>query len=71
MEQARIDAAAQAVLTVAAIVKEAGSIPSGHLYAHLMAVGITLEQYQAILQIMKRTGLVTEQAHLLTWKGGN
>lgn len=42
-------------------------IPSGHLYAMLMG-GLSLEQYDGCINLLKRAGLVTEKNHLLKWK---
>jgi hypothetical protein len=66
-EQAR--EAMRIVLVVADIIREAGEIPSGHLYAALAERGMTLNNYNAILDTLKRTGLVQEANHLLTWDG--
>ena len=55
----------QAVHALADIIeetaREAGPMgaPSGVIYAALMGVGITLDQYQAILGVMQRAGRIT------------
>jgi hypothetical protein len=56
------------VAAVAEAIRELGTVPSGHLYAHLMG-RMTLEQYNRIIVCLKGTGLVTESAHLLKWVG--
>ena len=56
------------VEAVADAIKTLGSVPSGHLYAHLMGA-LTLTQYQAVIGILKVQGKVTERNHLLTWVG--
>lgn len=43
-------------------------VPSGHLYARLMAK-LSLEQYNSILAILQRQGLVKNENHFLTWIG--
>jgi len=53
--------------TVADAIKEAGEIPSGHLYSILMGV-MDLGQYQALIDIFKEAGVVNETPnHLLQW----
>ena len=54
--------------TVAQAIKEAGSIPSGHLYAACMP-HMSLNAYQLIIDLLKRSKAVTESNHLLTWVG--
>ena len=61
-------AALQVILAVGSAIKELGSVPSGHLYARLMG-RMSLETYNKILGILKRTGAVKEENHLLTWVG--
>ncbi len=57
-------------LKVATIIAEAiaefGStgVPSGHLYANLTGE-ITLEDYTAVIEALKRTGLIEEKGHVL------
>lgn len=51
-------------------IKEAKDIPLGHLYAMLMGK-IGLNTYQFMISVLKSQGLVSEQAHLLTWVGGD
>lgn len=42
-------------------------VPSGHIYAALMTTGISLDSYQAILEIAQKGGLVVvEKSHLVT-----
>lgn len=51
------------------IVKEMGSVPSGHLYAILMGM-LTLDEYQAIVASLVDKGDVTLSGnHLLSWEG--
>jgi hypothetical protein len=53
---------------IAEAIRTAGEVPSGHLYAQLMGV-LDLETYTAIIAMLKRSGLVAEHGHLLTWTG--
>ena len=47
-------------------VKEAGSIPSGHLYAAICGK-IDLNGYKSAIETLKRAGVIREQGHLLIW----
>jgi hypothetical protein len=57
----------QIALAIRDTVKEAGPMgaPSGHLYAAMMATGCTLDQYQQIIAIMVRKGMIRQQGDLL------
>ena len=57
------------VKMVAECIAVAGSIPSGHLYAQLMAHGYTLPVYQRIIDVLEKAGLITVKSHLISWKG--
>lgn len=46
-------------------IKEAGGMPSGHLYAAVMG-SLSLQEYQTCLDVLKSTGLVKESNHFLT-----
>ena len=61
-------AAFKTVLAVAEAIREAGSIPSGQLYAALLG-RIDLAGYTKIIDILKRQGLISEDNHLLRWVG--
>jgi hypothetical protein len=65
---AKRQAAVQIVLSVADAIKDLGSVPSGHLYAHLMGQ-MTLDDYNFIIGTLKEAGVVEETNYLLTWKG--
>lgn len=64
-----LSASLQVIKAVADTIRELKEIPSGHLYAQLMTSGMTLNQYQQIISMLKRTGLVSESNNLLTWTG--
>lgn len=57
------------IKTVMDLVKAAGEIPSGHLYAQLMPMGCQLRQYQQIESILIGSGKVRKSGDLLTWVG--
>ena len=56
-------------VTVAAeSLREAGSIPAGHLYAALMSQGVTLSDYQIVEDCLcKILHVKKDRSHLLTW----
>jgi hypothetical protein len=43
----------------------AQGIPAGHLYAMLMAYGMTLEQFNTFVDVMVGSGKVRKSGHLL------
>lgn len=55
-------------LAVGETIKELGSVPSGHLYAALMEK-MSIHTYQMIIGALKKSGLVSESGHVLTWVG--
>ncbi len=62
-------AALNAVKALADAIRELGRVPSGHLYASIMG-SVDLETYQAVIDILKRASLVSEDgAHELRWIG--
>ncbi len=68
MDQEQRQAVISAVTEIGLVIRDAKRIPSGHLYAHLMGV-LSLDKYQMIIGILKKTGLVIEQANELIWVG--
>jgi hypothetical protein len=61
----------KAIMVAAAVgdaIRELGSVPSGHLYAHLMG-RMDLDTYNGCIKILKQAELVSEENHLLTWVG--
>jgi len=66
---AQVRAGLAITLAVSEAIREAGTIPSGDLYAALCGK-MSLEGYQAMLRTLKGAGLVAEDAsHLLRWVG--
>lgn len=58
------------VMAVAETVREAKRCPSGTVYAVLMG-RVTMNGYEKILGILKRSGLIEEtKGHELVWIGG-
>jgi hypothetical protein len=58
----------QIMMAVAETIREAGEVPSGVLYAGLIG-RIDIHGYTKLIGILKNSGLVEEQAHLLRWIG--
>ncbi len=62
-------AALHILMAVADSIRELGQVPSGHLYTMLLGK-LDLNQYDMLIGILKRSGLVKESTgHLLTWTG--
>lgn len=62
------NAALQIITVVSEAIRELKEVPSGVLYSQLMG-HMSLDQYNQIIGLIKRTGLVTESNHLLKWVG--
>lgn len=62
-----------AVKLVADLIKEAGEIPAGHLYALLMPHGCSLQTFEYIIGMFTSDKhakpLVTRRGDLLIWNG--
>ena len=64
-----IKAGLNTIQAIAEAIREAREIPSGHLYAMIMN-HVDIHSYTKIIDILKRSGLITEDKfNLLTWKG--
>ena len=63
-----VKAVLDTIAAVASAIRTLGSVPSGHLYA-LLCGTLSLESYQRIIDQLKKSGLVKEENHLLTWIG--
>lgn len=62
-----VAAALNSIRAVADAIKELGEVPSGSLYANLMSV-LTFSEYEKIIGILTRSGLVAKRDNLLVWK---
>lgn len=49
-------------------IRQAGRIPSGHLYA-MVIDRLSIEHYERLITVIKRAGLVVEVANELRWIG--
>ena len=61
-----IKAGLNILFAISDAIKEAGAIPSGHLYAAVCGK-IDASGYERIIQILKNSGVVREQGHVLIW----
>lgn len=67
--EAHVTAALMKAAVVAEAIQSLGSVPNGVLYAQVMS-HFSMEEYNGVLGILKRSGLVTESNHVLRWAGG-
>jgi phosphoribosylamine-glycine ligase len=67
-QEEKMKAAVQIMKAVAEAIKEAGSIPSGHLYAQLMGK-MSLGSYEKMIDAMQRMGIIRVEDHLITYVG--
>lgn len=65
----QLTAALEILRVVADLIREAGEIPSGEIYAAVMSTGMSLDGYTAMIDRLKGTGLIEEKAHVLRWVG--
>lgn len=56
-------------LAIAETIREAGSIPSGHLWAAAMS-HMSFDEYERIIALLTGAGLIRSKNHLLTWIEG-
>ena len=59
-------AALNILKAVADTIRELGEVPAGHLYANLMGV-MDLQQFDKIIGILVRAGVVKKRGDLLVW----
>ncbi len=64
--KSEVGGALDMIKAVADAIKELGSVPSGHLYARLMAY-VDLNTYNKIIDILKRSEIVAEKNNELFW----
>lgn len=58
----------QATGAIAEAIRELGTVPAGTLYAHLMSK-FSIQQFDAIIAILVKAGLVSNIGHQLRWIG--
>lgn len=65
----KVVAALQMAKAVADTIRELNEVPSGTLYAQLVGT-FSIQQYDQLIGLLKRTGLIEETgSHLLRWVG--
>jgi len=68
-EEQKMKAAVEVMKAVASVVKELGSIPSGHLYAQLMGK-MSFNSYEKMTGALERMGVIRiDGDHLITYIG--
>ena len=67
MTSEEIKAGLNTIKAIADTIKELKEVPSGTLYAQLMGI-MTLDQYQRVIDILKRSGIVSESGNVLKWE---
>jgi len=68
MNQNDLSVAIEAIAAIGKMIKEAKHLPSGHLYAQLANV-LSLDKYEQVINLLKKTGLITERFNELIWIG--
>ena len=68
--KSQVGAAVSATLAIAEAIRALGSVPSGHLYARVMA-HMDIHQYEALLDVLKGAGLIKVKKDVITWTGPN
>jgi len=63
----RVQALIDVVQAITQVIREVKVIPSGHLYATLMANGCNLETYNKLVSILLESGRVVKRGDLLVW----
>ena len=66
MDKKQVAAQLRIVAAIGEAIKDLGSVPSGHLYARVMGI-LSLDQYNQVIGILKKQGLIEEKSHELTW----
>ena len=66
MKATKEEATFQMVLAIAEAIRSLGAVPSGHLYARVMDK-LSLDQYNQIIGILKKQGLISETHYELKW----
>ena len=66
MTKNQFSAGLETFRAVAEAIRELKRVPSGHLYARLMGC-MSLDQYNQIIGILKKAGMVKEVHNELVW----
>jgi len=66
MNSTQLTAVTSLVKAVGTVIKEAGAVPSGHLYA-ILSAHLTEHQFNQLIESFKKAGKVAERGNLLYW----
>lgn len=66
MTTTELHAGFAALRALAEAVRELGSVPSGHLYAHVMGY-MTLEAYEKAIACLERSTVIRRAGDVLHW----
>jgi hypothetical protein len=64
----QLTAVLEVLVSMAEVVRTAGEIPAGHLYARMMG-SVSLATYRQLEARLVGSGLVEKRGHLLRWVG--
>lgn len=64
-----VKAAAALTIAFSETIRESGRVVSGHLYAAMMAKGVDMRTFEALVGIVTRAGLVRKDGDELVWIG--
>lgn len=56
------------IVAVADVIRDLGEVPAGELYARVMNE-LTLANFEGIVTVLEKGGLVRRDAHVLRWVG--
>lgn len=51
------------------VIAASSPIPSGHLYANLMTLGMNLEAYHRVMSLLTEAGVVKVENNMVRWVG--
>ena len=66
--KAQVQAAVGQVLAIAEAIRDLKRVPNGEFYVQVMNY-LSLEEYNAIIALLKKHGVVKEENHVLTYIG--
>jgi uncharacterized protein YutE (UPF0331/DUF86 family) len=55
-------------ITMAEALRDLGEVPNGEFYVRVMPY-LSFQSYQAIIESLKRSGVIEERANVLRWIG--
>ena len=67
--QTQVNAVTSLVKSIGDTIKEAGCVPSGHLYTILQGFGCTIGQFESLIEAFVKANKVKQVGQLLYWIG--